>query len=85
MGEVSATAAMTRGEAVTWLRQVDAELYRTAPGKRGHEAWVAVVRTPQVGSQTGKIIIALGETLQEAANSAAVRWREMLWDHGPLH
>ncbi len=85
MGEGSATAAMTRGEAVTWLRQVDAELYRTAPGRRGREAWVAVVRTPRVGSQAGKIIVALGETLQEVANTAATRWCEVLWEPGPLH
>lgn len=79
------TAAMTPVEAVTWLREVDAELYRTPSRRRGRAAWVAVVRTPRVGNGGGRTIIALGETLQEAANTAARQWREALQERGPLH
>jgi hypothetical protein len=66
---------MTRSEAIAWLRAVDGELYRTPPGRRGRRAWVAVVTTPATGSAPQQRIIALGETLQEAASSAAVQWR----------
>lgn len=78
-------APMTPVEAVTWLRQVDGELYRTPPRRRGRAAWVAVVRAPGVGSRAGRTIIALGETLEEAATTAASQWREALLEQGPLH
>jgi hypothetical protein len=66
---------MTRSEAIAWLRAVDGELYRTPPGRRGRRAWVAVVTTPATGNGSQQRIIALGETLQEAASSAAAQWR----------
>jgi hypothetical protein len=66
---------MTRSEAIAWLRAVDGELYRTPPGRRGRRAWVAVVTTPADGTGSQQRIIALGETLQEAASSAAAQWR----------
>ena len=77
--------SMTAEEAVSWLRQVDGDLYRTPPGRRGREAWVAVVRTPGGGSLAEKTIVALGDTPQEATSVAATRWRERFRDLGPFH
>ena len=37
----------TTEEAVSWLRSVDGELYRTPPARHGARAWIAVVRTPR--------------------------------------
>ena len=77
--------SMTAEEAVSWLRQVDGDLYRTPPGRRGREAWVAVVRTPGAGSLAEKTIVALGDTPQEATSVAATRWRERFRELGPFH
>jgi hypothetical protein len=66
---------MTKEEAIAWLRQVDGELYRTAPGRRGRRAWVAVVIAPGAGSTPAQRIIALGETVEDAACAAAHQWR----------
>ncbi|MGH0028156.1 MAG: hypothetical protein ACQGVC_00065 [Myxococcota bacterium] len=84
------TNPMTAEEAVDWLREVDGELYRTRPNRRGREAWVAVVRAPDApapapGRAKGRLIVALGETLQEAATAAASEWREVFRGVGPLH
>ena len=76
---------MTAEEAVSWLRQVDGELYRTPPGRRGREAWVAVVQAPGNDGRQAKTIIALGGTMQEAASAAARQWRELFWAPGRLH
>ena len=79
------TNPMTAEQAVHWLREVDGELYRTKPGRSGREAWVAVVRAPHTHEPVGKLIVALGETLQEAASAAASQWREVFRGVGPLH
>ena len=79
------SAAMSADEAIAWLRRVDGELYRTAPGRTGREAWVAVVRTPRASGEAGKMIVALGETLQDAAASAAQQWRAVWRTIGTLH
>jgi hypothetical protein len=76
---------MTAEEALTWLRQVDGEVYRTPPGRRSRDAWVAVVRTPSSGFRAPRTIVALGETLEEAASAAASQWREVFQEFGPLH
>jgi hypothetical protein len=76
---------MTAKEALSWLRQVDGDVYRTAPGRHGREAWVAVVRTPRTGLRSARTIVALGETLEEAATAAASQWREVFQEFGPLH
>jgi hypothetical protein len=67
---------MTPEEAVAWLEQVDGELYRTPAQPTGRAAWVAVVRTPARGARRGRLIVALGDSLQEATNAAASQWRE---------
>ena len=81
----TAATPMTPEQAVHWLREVDGELYRTRPGRSGREAWVAVVRAPRSDVPAGKLIVALGETLQEAASAAASQWREVFREIGPLH
>jgi len=72
-------------EAMAWLRQVEGRLYRSGPDATGRSAWVAVVRTPGAGGARGKIIIALGATLEEAAASAEAQWRQLWQALGPLH
>ncbi len=85
---------MTEKEAIAWLRQVQGELYR-APRKSGKEdAWVAVVRSPGprvegclggFGVARGRIIIAIGETLLEAAEAAEGQWSRIWRDQSALH
>lgn len=83
--EAETPSVMTAEEAVSWLRGVDGELYRTPPGRRGREAWVAVVRTPSCGSRASQTIVALGETLEEAASTAARKWHRVFREVGRLH
>jgi hypothetical protein len=72
-------------EAMAWLRQVEGRLYRSGPDPAGRTAWVAVVRTPGAGGARGKIIIAVGSTLEEAASSAEAQWQRLWQSLGPLH
>lgn len=82
-------AAMTAEQAARWLRDVDGLLYRTKPGRSGREAWVAVVHAPRdptgAGVHAARLIVALGETLQEAASAAAHEWRSAFRETGTLH
>ncbi|MGH7337587.1 MAG: hypothetical protein ACREI7_08420, partial [Myxococcota bacterium] len=54
--------SFTAEEALSWLRSVDGELYRTPPSRHSARAWIAVVRTPRWGTQRGQLILALGDT-----------------------
>jgi hypothetical protein len=72
----------TTEEAVSWLRSVDGELYRTPLGRHTMRAWIAVVRTPRWGTQRGQLILALGDTALEAATAAASQWRTV-WNDVP--
>ena len=72
-------------EALCWLRDVEGSLYRSGPDPDGRTAWVAVVRTPGAPGVRGKLIIALGETLEEAANTALAQWRRLWRALGPVH
>ena len=76
---------MGTDEAVVWLREVEARLYRSGPDAAGRFAWVAVVRTPGRGAEHGKLIIAVGATLEEAATSAEVEWRRLWSALGPVN
>ena len=69
---------MTQEQAISWLQQVGGSLYHTRHSEPGRTAWVAVVRTPWTGARRGKLIIALGATMQEAAAAAEDQWRK-LW------
>ncbi|MBW1687879.1 MAG: hypothetical protein JRS35_22825 [Deltaproteobacteria bacterium] len=69
--------AMTPEEALGWLRQVKGQLYRNNRHSSGTQAWVAVVRTPSNGSRNGKLIIALGPSMEEAAAAAEGQWQQI--------
>ena len=72
----------TTEEAVSWLRSVDGEIYRTPPGRHAVRAWIAVVRMPSWGTQRGQLILAFGHTAVEAATAAASQWRAV-WNRVP--
>ena len=74
--------SFTTEEAVSWLRSVDGELYRTPPGRHAARAWIAVVRTPSWGTERGQLILALGDSALEAATAAASQWRAV-WSRVP--
>ncbi len=67
---------MTQDKAKAWLQQVNGRIYHSRTSER--EAWVAVVQTPRAGLRNGKLIIALGGTLEEATTAAQGQW-ESLW------
>ena len=69
---------MTPDQALSWLQQVGGSLYHSRNAEPGNSAWVAVVRTPTTGARRGKLIIALGSTMQEAATAAEDQWQR-LW------
>jgi hypothetical protein len=73
---------MTQEQAVSWLQQVGGALYRAPHTEGGRSAWVAVVRTPVRGARRGKLIIALGATLQEAAAAAEGQWQKVWQEIG---
>ncbi len=68
---------MTPEKALGWLRQVKGQLYRNNRHSSGTEAWVAVVRTPRSGARNGRLIIALGSSMEEAAAAAEGQWQEI--------
>ncbi len=68
----------TEQEALRWLRQVDGTVYHNRNDADGENAFVAVVRTPPSNGKTGKIILAFGESIQEAAGAAEEEWNT-LW------
>ncbi len=72
-------------DAMVWLREVGGRLYRSGPDATGRSAWVAVVRTPGRSGARGKLIIALGETLEAAAASAEEQWQKLWRGLGTLH
>ncbi len=69
---------MTPEEALGWLRQVNGQLYRNNRHSSKTAAWVAVVRTPRNGMRNGKLIIALGASMEEAAAAAENQW-QAIW------
>jgi hypothetical protein len=72
-------------EALLWLREVEGRLYRSGPDAGGRSAWVAVVRTPGAPGQRGKLIVALGDTLEEAAGAALAHWQRLWRALGSVH
>jgi hypothetical protein len=71
---------MTQEQAISWLQQVGGALYHSRRSDAGRTTWVAVVRTPRTGVRRGKLIIALGSTLQEAATAAEDQWHKLWQD-----
>jgi len=76
---------MTNVEALTWLLQVDGRLYQTKPKSTKPDAWVAVVRVPGAGARKGKLIVALGESAEEATTVAEEQWQTLWEDLSKLH
>jgi hypothetical protein len=76
---------MTQEHAMNWLRQVGGQLYRSPHAGAGPTAWVAVVRTPAGPIGRGKLIVALGATLQEAAMAAENQWQKLWQDKHGAH
>lgn len=70
---------------MAWLREVEGRLFRSGPDALGRSHWVAVVRTPPLGQARGKLIIAIGETLEEATSTAEAQWRALWGVLGRLH
>ncbi|MDP6979759.1 MAG: hypothetical protein QF570_14325 [Myxococcota bacterium] len=64
----------TEQDALRWLRQVEGTVYHNRNDADGENAWVAVVHTPPANGRTGKIILAFGESIQEAATAAEEEW-----------
>jgi len=76
---------VTPDEAVEWLEQVDGRLYKSPGRGPTAGAWVAVVRTPRSGLESGRIIVALGATAMEATLAASAQWTDLLRAKGGLH
>lgn len=76
---------MTKFEALDWLQQVEGQLYRNNRNRSDRDAWVAVVRTPRSDGGRGKIIVALGGSIEEATAAAAHQWQALCHASGPSH
>ena len=76
---------MTHIEALTWLLQVDGRLYQTKAKSAKRDAWVAVVRVPGAGARKGKLIVALGDSAEEATAVAEDQWQTLWEDLSTLH
>ncbi len=72
---------MTQEEAVEWLTAVNGQLYKSSLTIDKPESWVAVVRTESSTSENAKLIIALGETMQDATSAAISQWRDLRGEH----
>ena len=84
-GAAATHETMRPDDALSWLRQVKGQLYCNNRHPSGTRAWVAVVRTPRHGARNGKLIIALGSTMEEAASAAEGQWKEVWRGIGPRH
>jgi len=78
-------ARMTADEATEWLRDVGGELYRTPPSHGDGQAWVAVVRSPEVPGRRGQLIVALGKSMREATVAAAHQWHDLWQNLSAIH
>jgi hypothetical protein len=72
-------------DALRWLKQVDGTVYHNRNDADGDNAWVAVVHTPAANGKTGKIILAFGESIQEAAGAAESEWNTLWWGLSAQH
>ena len=69
---------MTSEQALGWIKQVGGVVYHNKKADEPDNAWVAVVRTPGAVGQAGKLILAFGETLEEATGAAEAQW-DTIW------
>lgn len=68
---------MEDDRALAWIEQVGGIVYRQRDGCEAESCWVAVIRTPATRGGTGKIILACGESLTDAACAAEAQWDEI--------
>jgi len=76
---------MTNIEALTLLLQVDGRLYQPKTKSAKPDAWVAVVRVAGAGARKGRLIVALGESAEEATTAAEGQWQKLWTDISKLH
>ncbi len=76
---------MTLDQAVIWMQQVNGRFYQTPKRNDRPNAWVAVVRVPGAGTRSSKLIIALGESMLEAADAAEKHWQTRWNDLSTMH
>jgi hypothetical protein len=76
---------MTNVEALAWLLQVDGRLYQTKAESAKPDAWVAVVQVPGAGARKSKLIVALGDSAEEATTVAEEQWQTLWEDLSKLH
>ncbi len=69
--------SMNHHEARAWIKQVGGVVYRNKSDEEAENAWVAVVRTPAAPWTSGKIILAFGQSMQDAACAAEAQWDEI--------
>jgi hypothetical protein len=69
---------MTPEKALEWLKQVDGVIFHNKEEIDLENTWVAVVRTPAAGPKAGRIILAFGESMEEAAGAAEAQW-DQIW------
>lgn len=70
---------MSTAEARSWIDQVDGVVYHNEESEEVENTWVAVVRTPAGAGRVGKVILAFGESPEEATGAAEAQWDE-IWE-----
>lgn len=79
---------MTLDEALDWIQQVDGRLYQNPKKAEEHDAWVAVVRMPpstRKSGKSGKVIIGIGSSLEQATFVAEQEWNARFEELSGLH
>ncbi|MBW2289251.1 MAG: hypothetical protein JRG80_18850 [Deltaproteobacteria bacterium] len=76
---------MTREEALDWIQQVDGRLYQNPKKTNEHDEWVAVIQTPPAIRRRGKVIIGIGNTLQQATTIAEQEWNDLFDELSGIH
>jgi hypothetical protein len=83
--ELDEDALMSEREALRWLRQVDGAIYHNRHQGYDEDTWVAVVQTPAAPGSIGKVIMAFGETVEEAACAAEAQWHQVWGELSTIH
>lgn len=76
---------MDEQQARSWLKQVGGAAFRRAGNPKPSTSWVAVVRTPPVRGQGGRIILAFGESLERATHAAEKAWQKRWSELSTIH
>ncbi len=76
---------MSSEQAQAWIEQVGGVVFHNKRSDDVENAWVAVVRTPPSNGKTGKIILAFGESMEDATCAAEAQWDEIWGDLSSVH